>query len=74
MTWRKGAQDGGSIAVVWFRQDLRLADNPALHAAAAAGRAILPVYVLDEAAAGAWAMGGAHRWWLHHSLEALAHA
>jgi deoxyribodipyrimidine photo-lyase len=63
---------GGSASVMWFRQDLRLADNPALHAAAADGRAILPVYVLDEAAAGAWAMGGAQRWWLHHSLEALA--
>jgi deoxyribodipyrimidine photo-lyase len=63
---------GGQPAVVWLRQDLRLADNPALHAAAAAGRPVLPVYILDEAAAGRWRMGGAHRWWLHHSLAALA--
>ncbi len=58
-----------SPALVWFRNDLRLADNPALHAAAA--RPILAVYVLDDEAAGAWRMGGASRWWLHHSLESL---
>lgn len=57
--------------ILWFRQDLRLADNPALHAALQAGP-VLPVYVLDDAAAGAWAHGGAQRWWLHHSLAALA--
>ncbi|MFL1462793.1 cryptochrome/photolyase family protein [Roseococcus sp. DSY-14] len=55
--------------LLWFRQDLRLADNPALHAAG--GRPLLAVYVLDDAAAGAWAHGGASRWWLHHSLAAL---
>ncbi len=59
-------------ALVWFRQDLRLADNPALRHAAASGRAVLAVYVLDDAAPGVWRMGGAHRWWLHHSLAALA--
>ena len=57
-------------AILWFRQDLRLADNPALHAVA--DRPILPVYILDPGAAGAWAEGGASRWWLHQSLEALA--
>jgi len=59
-----------TATILWFRQDLRLADNPALHAAAAAGP-VLPVYVLDDAAAGAWRTGGAQRWWLHHSLAAL---
>ncbi len=58
-------------ALLWFRQDLRLSDNPALHAAAAAGRPLLPVYVLDDESAGRWALGGASRWWLHHSLAAL---
>ncbi len=58
-------------AIMWFRQDLRLADNPALRAAVAEG-AVLPVYVLDETAGGAWALGGASRWWLHESLTALA--
>ena len=48
-----------------------MADNPALIAAAAAGP-VLPVYVLDDEAAGEWAMGGAHRWWLHGSLQSLA--
>ena len=59
-------------ALLWFRQDLRLADNPAL--AAIADRPILPVFVLDDAAAGRWAPGGAGRWWLHHSLVALGQA
>jgi deoxyribodipyrimidine photo-lyase len=58
--------------LVWFRQDLRLADNPAL--AAAADRPVLPVFVLDDAAAGRWAPGGAARWWLHHGLAALGDA
>jgi len=57
--------------VVWFRQDLRLTDNPALSAAAKTGQPLLPVYVLDDDAAGEWAMGGASRWWLHQSLAAL---
>ena len=58
-------------AVVWFRQDLRLADNPALTAAAVDGRPVLALFVLDDAAPGRWRLGGASRWWLHHSLAAL---
>lgn len=57
--------------IVWFRQDLRLADNPALHAAAKSGAPILPVYVLDDVNTDEFAMGAASRWWLHHSLAAL---
>ncbi|MEQ8334403.1 deoxyribodipyrimidine photo-lyase [Nisaea sp.] len=60
--------------ILWFRQDLRLADNPALTAAAATGAPILPVFVLDDETPGKWALGGASRWWLHHSLDALADA
>ena len=56
--------------ILWFRQDLRLADNPALHAATTTGP-VLPVYILDDAAAGPHAHGGAQRWWLHHALAAL---
>ena len=59
-------------AIVWFRQDLRLDDNPALSAAAQTGRPVFPVYVLDDHAPGDWAPGGASRWWLHYSLSALA--
>ena len=58
------------LTVMWFRQDLRLRDNPALCAAASSG-AVLPVYVLDDGNAGEWKMGGASRWWLHHSLKRL---
>ena len=58
--------------LLWLRRDLRLRDNPALSAAIATGRPIIPVFVLDEATPGAWAPGGAALWWLHHSLEALA--
>ena len=60
-----------SPTLLWFRQDLRLQDNPALNAAVARGGPVVPVYVLDDAAEGRWAPGGASRWWLHHSLAAL---
>jgi deoxyribodipyrimidine photo-lyase len=59
-------------ALVWFRADLRLADNAAFHAAAASGRPLIPVFVLDEDTPGVRSPGGASRWWLHHSLDALA--
>jgi len=58
------------LSICWFRQDLRLADNPALFAAAARGQ-VLPVYILDDENAGADRMGAASRWWLHHALGAL---
>ena len=56
--------------IVWFRDDLRLSDNPALSAATQSGRPVIPVYILDERAGRP--LGGAARWWLHHSLLALA--
>lgn len=59
--------------IVWLRQDLRLADQPAVAVAAAAGP-VLFVYVLDDDGPGQWRLGGAARWWLHHSLTALADA
>jgi deoxyribodipyrimidine photo-lyase len=65
------AQRAERPVILWFRQDLRLGDNPALVAAVATGRPVLPVYVLDDASAGDWALGGASRWWLHQSLKAL---
>lgn len=57
--------------LLWFRQDLRLQDNLALRAALDRGAPIIPVYILDGAAEGRWAPGGASRWWLHHALAAL---
>lgn len=58
------------LSIVWFRQDLRTLDNPALTAACKADN-VLPIYILDDANAGQYKMGGASRWWLHHSLKAL---
>jgi deoxyribodipyrimidine photo-lyase len=59
-----------SPALLWFRCDLRLADNPALQALIDAGHTPLPVYIHDEPDAD-WQTGAASRWWLHHSLIAL---
>lgn len=61
-----------ATSLVWLRQDLRLADQPAFAAAAAAG-AVIPVYVLDdETPVPHHRIGGAQRWWLHGTLGALA--
>ncbi len=63
-------------ALVWLRDDLRIADNPALiagldHARASGGK-LLIAYILDEESEGIRPLGGAVKWWLHHSLEKLA--
>jgi deoxyribodipyrimidine photo-lyase len=58
--------------VVWFRDDLRLADNPALSAAAATGGPVISVYVHEHRQDGTRPMGAASRWWLHHSLTSLS--
>ncbi len=57
-------------AIMLFRRDLRLVDNPALNAALQFEN-ILPVYIDSSAQAKDWALGGASRWWLHHSLISL---
>ncbi|WP_417789167.1 cryptochrome/photolyase family protein [Terasakiella pusilla] len=56
--------------IVWFRQDLRVRDNPALFQAAQSGE-ILPIYILDDENSKEWKMGGASRVWLQHALEDL---
>ncbi|RFA23621.1 cryptochrome/photolyase family protein [Subtercola boreus] len=73
-----------SPSIVWFRDDLRVADHPALHAAVERGEPIACVYIFDEQtdytdtdvfsenSPGIRPLGGAAKWWLHHSLEALA--
>jgi deoxyribodipyrimidine photo-lyase len=65
-----------SPCIVWFRDDLRLSDHPALHAASKTGRPVICLYVLDETsealrARSARPLGGAARWWLAQSLRAL---
>jgi deoxyribodipyrimidine photo-lyase len=62
---------GKAPFIVWFREDLRLADNPALCAAIVEGAPIIPLYVLDTAV-GVRPIGGASRWWQDKSLAALA--
>lgn len=59
-------------SLVWFRDDLRVADNPALLAATAEGDAVA-LYILDEASPGIRPLGGAAKWWLHHALVDLRH-
>ncbi|HEY1736529.1 MAG TPA: deoxyribodipyrimidine photo-lyase, partial [Methylovirgula sp.] len=56
-------------AIVWFRDDLRLADNPALTAGSKS--ALLCVYIFDEESDGLRKLGGAARWFLHGALAAL---
>ncbi|MFP4501863.1 MAG: cryptochrome/photolyase family protein [Candidatus Hydrogenedentota bacterium] len=58
------------ITIAWFRQDLRLADNPALNAAAVRGT-VVPVYIWAPEEEAPWSPGAASRWWLHHSLDSL---
>lgn len=58
-------------ALVWFRLDLRLADNPALERAMARGRAVVPVFIWAPEEEAPWSPGGASRWWLHQSLREL---
>jgi deoxyribodipyrimidine photo-lyase len=58
------------ITLFWFRQDLRLQDNPGLFAAAQNGP-VMPIYILDDVNAGDNKMGAASRWWLNESLNSL---
>ncbi|CAN7336528.1 DNA photolyase family protein [Microbacterium foliorum] len=61
-----------SPSLVWLRDDLRLADNPALRAAIDRDEPLVMLYVLDEESPGIRPLGGAARWWLHHSLASLS--
>jgi deoxyribodipyrimidine photo-lyase len=58
------------LIIHWFRQDLRISDNPALSKTAEMGE-VLPIYILDDENAGADRMGAASRVWLHHALVDL---
>lgn len=61
-------------AIVWFRDDLRLSDNPALAAAAATKRPLICIYIFDEESSGLRQLGGASRWFLHGALAGLSEA
>ncbi|MDD3020004.1 MAG: deoxyribodipyrimidine photo-lyase [Alphaproteobacteria bacterium] len=60
-----------SPVICWFRQDLRLHDNPAWSAACKTGAQVIALYILDDKNAAQWKMGSSSRVWLHHSLEML---
>jgi deoxyribodipyrimidine photo-lyase len=55
--------------ILWFRRDLRLADQPMLAQAVASGRAVLPVFILDPETE---AIGAAAKWRLGLAVEAFA--
>ncbi len=59
-------------SILWFRGDLRVHDHRALQAALASKAPVIPLYILDDETPAHWRAGGASRWWLHHSLTALA--
>lgn len=61
-----------TTALVWLRDDLRIADNPALTAALESAEHVAIVYVLDDESPEVRPLGAATRWWLHHSLTSLA--
>jgi deoxyribodipyrimidine photo-lyase len=58
------------ISIVWLRQDLRTEDHPALDAALKRGK-VIPLYIWSPTEEGDWPLGGASKWWLHHSLKSL---
>lgn len=60
-----------STTVVWFRNDLRVRDNPALADACAGDDPVVALFVLEDGDDGPKPLGGASRWWLHHSLASL---
>ena len=61
----------GASSLVWFRQDLRLSDNPALAAAIGRGGPVIPVFIWAPEEEGAWPPGAASKWWLDLSLASL---
>lgn len=68
------ASTSSGPSLVWLRDDLRLADNPALTAAINRGEPVAIVYLFDEVTEGFRPFGSASKWWLHFSLERLGGA
>jgi deoxyribodipyrimidine photo-lyase len=65
-------ENSNAPIIMWFRQDLRIHDNPALNHAASSGKPIVAVFIHDEISPNIRPMGAAQKWWLHHSL--VSHA
>ncbi|MEZ5870329.1 MAG: deoxyribodipyrimidine photo-lyase [Nitratireductor sp.] len=62
---------GQNPVIMWFREDLRIADNPALYKAAETGAPIVAIFILDEETEGLRKFGAAQKWMLHHALLQL---
>ncbi|MDQ0316326.1 cryptochrome/photolyase family protein [Amorphus orientalis] len=60
-----------STIIVWFRDDLRLSDNPALAEAVGTDCPVLPVFIQETRPKTLRPLGGAAKWWLHGSLKKL---
>jgi deoxyribodipyrimidine photo-lyase len=69
--WSFASATPDAPVIMWFRTDLRLADNPALAFASRSGRPVIAIYIHDPQPKGLRPTGGASRWWLAGSLEAL---
>ncbi len=61
----------GKPCILWFRQDLRLEDNPALVGAVSGGGPVIPLYIWAPDEEGEWSPGSASRVWIHQSLRSL---
>ena len=59
-----------NIKIFWFRQDLRISDNPALHEASKTG-SVLPIYIHDNKNPKDYCMGSTSQCWLYYSLNSL---
>jgi len=60
-----------TTTILWFRRDLRLADNPALLKALQTAERVVPLFIFAPEEEAGWKPGAASRWWLRHSLAAL---
>ena len=58
------------INIFWFRQDLRLSDNPGLVNSLDNGKT-MPIFIFDDENSKDYINGSASKWWLHHSLLSL---
>lgn len=66
--------DCANPIIVWFRDDLRLADNPAFHSASRSGQPLICIFVHETSDEAPRQLGGAARWWLHGALLELDRA
>ena len=72
MNNKEESDDSMRVALVWFRRDLRVANNPALDYALRHCQQVIPIYIEPSLQEQPWVAGAASRWWCHHSLQSLA--